>query len=165
MYSHSSFLNVFIFGGPKIKRIRIRRDIDISQKSEMYLLIILFFFLQETLANYDRMLYFDSSVRFLKNGTEHLRPQIQNTGQSGSIHFYTQILQTKSCEMLTWLLPMRQEGWSLRVKICPKARSPKVTRPPSKYLHNSLTIFHLICEKLIMGRFGLLVTIPLLGLW
>ncbi len=32
MYSDSSFFNVFGFGGPKIKRIRIRRDIDISQK-------------------------------------------------------------------------------------------------------------------------------------
>ncbi len=31
MYSDSSFFNVFGFGGPKIKRIRIRRDIDISQ--------------------------------------------------------------------------------------------------------------------------------------
>ncbi len=31
MYSDSSFLNVFGFRGPKIKRIRIRRDIDISQ--------------------------------------------------------------------------------------------------------------------------------------
>ncbi len=32
MYSDSSFFNVFGFGGTKIKRIRIRRDIDISQK-------------------------------------------------------------------------------------------------------------------------------------
>ena len=31
MYADSSFFNVFGFGGPTIKRIRIRRDIDISQ--------------------------------------------------------------------------------------------------------------------------------------
>ncbi len=32
MYSYSSFFNVFVFGGPKMKRIRILRDIDISQQ-------------------------------------------------------------------------------------------------------------------------------------
>ena len=31
MYSDSSIFNAFGFGGPKIKRIRIRRDIDISK--------------------------------------------------------------------------------------------------------------------------------------
>ena len=31
IYSYSSFFNVFIFGGQKIKSIRIRGDIDISQ--------------------------------------------------------------------------------------------------------------------------------------
>ncbi len=31
IYSDSTFFNVFRFGGPKIKRIRIRSDIDISQ--------------------------------------------------------------------------------------------------------------------------------------
>ncbi len=34
MSSDSSFFNVFGFGGPKIKRIRIRRDIDISQQGK-----------------------------------------------------------------------------------------------------------------------------------
>ena len=33
-----------------------------------------------------------------------------------------------------------QEGGSLIVKICPNARSPKVTRPPSKYLHERCKI-------------------------
>ncbi len=33
-----------------------------------------------------------------------------------------------------------EEGRSLRVKICPKARSPKVNRPPSKYLHKRCKI-------------------------
>ena len=33
------------------------------------------------------------------------------------------------------VLKFKEEGWSLRVKICPKARSPKVTCPPGKYLH------------------------------
>ncbi len=30
VYLDSSFFNVFVFGGPKIKSIRILRDIDIS---------------------------------------------------------------------------------------------------------------------------------------
>ena len=31
VFEFQFFLNVFVFGGPKVKRIRIRRDIDISQ--------------------------------------------------------------------------------------------------------------------------------------
>ncbi len=48
-------------------------------------------------------------------------------------------------------------GWSFRVKICPNARSPKVTHPPSKYLHGRCNI----CGKLAMGRFWALVTVVL----
>ncbi len=43
MYSDSSFLNVFGFGGPKIKCNLIRRDIDISQISITGLEFVYFF--------------------------------------------------------------------------------------------------------------------------
>ncbi len=49
MYSDSSFFNVFGFGGPKIKRIRIRRDIDISQKMSLETLTRVDVDLQSTL--------------------------------------------------------------------------------------------------------------------
>ncbi len=35
MYSYSSFFNVFVLGSPKIKSIRIRRDINICQISHL----------------------------------------------------------------------------------------------------------------------------------
>ncbi len=42
--------------------------------------------------------------------------------------------------LLFYPLQTPQGGWSFRVQICRKAGSPKVTYPPSKYLHGRCKI-------------------------
>ncbi len=44
------------------------------------------------------------------------------------------------------MIGAQEGGWSFRVKICPKACSPKVTRPPSKYIHGRWSVF-VLCLK------------------